>query len=225
MTIPQSTPSLAHPVEPVRLLNQLRWRYATKVFDPTAKLDAATWNALEQSLVLAPSSYGLQPWHFVVVTDAATKVGLRAASRDQPQVSDCSHLVVFAIRKHLDAEHVRRHLERVAAVRAVPRESLAGLEQRLTAHVQKPAPFDVDEWSRRQLYLALGCFLTCAAMLGVDVCPMEGIDPAGYDARLGLPSRGLAAVCAAAAGRRARDDRYAALAKVRFEPRDVLTRI
>lgn len=225
MTTTQTTPSVVQPVEPGRLLAQLHWRYATKAFDPSAKIDAATWNALEQSLVLAPSSYGLQPWHFVIVTDAATKVRLRGVSRDQAQVSDCSHLVVFAIKKHLDATHVRRHLERIATVRAVPRESLAGLEKVLTTHVQKPSPFDVDEWSRRQLYLALGCFLASAAMLGVDACPMEGIDPAGYDALLDLPSKGLAAVCAAAAGRRAHGDKYAALAKVRFETRDVITRI
>jgi nitroreductase len=93
----------------------------------------------------------------------------------------------------------------------------------VTAHVERPAPFSVDEWAKRQVYLALGAFLTSAAVLGVDACPMEGIEPAEYDALLGLAAEGYATVCAAAAGRRAADDAYAALAKVRF-PADAVIR-
>lgn len=210
---------------PDELLERLRWRYATKRFDPAARIEPATWKALEESLRLAPSSFGLQPWHFVVVTDAAMKERLRSASRDQPQITECSHLVVFAIKKGLNVADVARYVDRVAAVQAVPRASLAGYEKVLTDHVQRPKPFDIDEWSRRQLYLALGIFLTSAAMLGVDACPMEGIDPARYDAILDLPAKGCAAVCVATAGTRARDDKYAARAKVRFEARDVITHI
>jgi nitroreductase len=208
---------------PAELVRALRWRYATKRFDPTARLDDATWSALEQALVLSPSSYGLQPWHFVVVTDAATRAELRAASSDQPQVVECSHLVVFTIRKALGVPHVVRHVERTASVRGLARESLAAFEEKMSAHVRRPPPFDVDEWSKRQLYLALGVFLTSAAVLGVDACPMEGIRPARYDEILGLEARGLATVCAAAVGRRAPDDRHARLAKVRFEAGEVVS--
>ena len=208
---------------PADLQERLRWRYAVKRFDPSARIDPATWAALEESLRLAPSSFGLQPWHFVVVTGAATKAKLRPASNDQAQVTECSHLVVFAIKKGLNASDVARYLDRIAEVRALPRASLARLEQSLLAHVQKPEPFDIDHWSRRQLYLALGFFLTSAALLGVDACPMEGIDPPRYDAILGLAARGYATVCVATAGTRARDDKYATLPKVRFEARDVFT--
>ena len=220
---PMQTPALAaETLAPEQLLARLRWRYATKRFDPRARIDPATWAALEQALVLAPSSYGLQPWRFVVVDDPALRARLRAASWNQPQISEASHLVVFAIKKGLDAADVRRYVERIAAVRKVPRESLAGYEQLMVKHVQQPRPFDIDEWSRRQLYLALGTFLTSAALLGIDACPMEGIDPAQYDAILGLGAQGYATVCVATAGTRASDDAYAALPKVRFEQRDVL---
>jgi nitroreductase len=212
-------------LSPDELVAQLRWRYATKRFDPSAQLDPATWNALEQSLLLAPSSYGLQPWHFVVVTDPALRAKLRAASWNQAQIVEASHLVVFAIRKRLGAADARRHVERTAEVRKVARESLAGFEQMLIKHVQRPAPFDIDEWSKRQLYLALGMFLASAALLGVDACPMEGIEPAQYDELLGLPAQGYATVCVATAGRRARDDAYASLPKVRFDARDVIRRV
>jgi nitroreductase len=210
---------------PDQLLFQLRWRYATKRFDPDAKIDPATWSALEQALVLAPSSFGLQPWRFLVVNDPAVRARLRAVSFDQPQIVEASHLVVFAIRKGLSPADVERYVARISAVRSVPRESLAGFERAMVTHVQRPKPFDVDEWSKRQLYIALGTFLTSAAVLGVDACPMEGIDPAGYDALLGLAEHGYATVCVAAAGRRASDDAYAALAKVRFEARDVIQHV
>ncbi|NOT32507.1 MAG: NAD(P)H-dependent oxidoreductase [Planctomycetes bacterium] len=207
------------------LLAQLRWRYATKRFDPSFKIEAATWSALEQALLLAPSSYGLQPWRFVVVTDPAVRAKLRAASWNQAQIVEASHLVVFAIKKGLNAADVRRYVERTAEVRGVPRESLAGAEQMMTTHVERPQPFDIDEWSRRQLYLALGMFLTSAALLGIDACPMEGIEPPKYDEILGLTREGCAAVCVATAGRRASDDKYATLAKVRFDAREVIRRV
>jgi len=222
--MPTAAP-IAPALTPERLLAQLRWRYATKHFDPSFRIDPATWSALEQSLVLAPSSYGLQPWHFVVVTDAATKRALQPAIWNQAQVVECSHLVVFTIRKGLAPADVRRFVEHIVAVRKVPRESLAAYEQKMTEHVQRPAPFSIDEWSRRQVYIALGTFLTSAAMLGIDACPMEGLEPARVDAVLGLAERGLATACVATAGRRASDDKYAALAKVRFDVRDVITHV
>lgn len=218
---PTATPRLA----PSELVERLNWRYATKRFDPAATIEPETWAALEESLRLAPSSYGLQPWHFVVVTDPATRERLRAASWNQAQVTECSHLVVFAHRAGLSAADVARYVDRIAEVRRVPRESLAGFEAVMTNHLGRPKPFDANEWSRRQLYIALGMFLTSAALLGVDACPMEGIEPARYDEILGLQARGYRAVCAAAAGHRARDDKYAGLPKVRFAPNDILTHV
>ena len=220
-SIPTPTSRLA----PAELLERLNWRYATKRFDPTATIEPETWAALEESLRLAPSSYGLQPWHFVVVTDPATRERLRAASWNQAQITECSHLVVFAHRAGLNAADVARYVDRTAEVRRVPRESLAGFETAMTNHLGRPKPFDADEWSRRQLYIALGMFLTSAALLGVDACPMEGIEPARYDEILGLPARGFRSVCVAAAGYRASDDKYAGLAKVRFASSDVLTHV
>src|SRR5262245_33479232 len=103
---------------PDQLLACLRWRYATKRFDPgpAGRIEPELWRALEQALVLAPSSFGLQPWRFVVVTDPAMKARLQIVSWNQPQIVECSHLVVFAHRKGLDAGDVRRWVERVAAV-------------------------------------------------------------------------------------------------------------
>jgi nitroreductase len=209
---------------PAELVERLRWRYATKRFDPAYRLDPEVWQALEQGLVLAPSSFGLQPWHFVVVTDPATKARLQPASWNQPQIVEASHLVVFAHRRGYAPADLDHHLDHVASVRNVPRESLAGFEKAVLGHLERPG-FDVDEWTRRQTYIAVGSLLTSAALLGVDACPMEGIDPAQYDEILGLRERGLASVCVVTLGRRAADDRYAALPKVRFDASELITNV
>jgi nitroreductase len=214
------------PLSPDHLLTQLRWRYATKQFDPTRKIPPATWQALQEALRLSPSSYGLQPWKFLIITDAATKQKLVPVSWNQPQLADCSHVVVFAIRKHLHRDHVERFIARLAEVRGVPASALENYRQMIVRDIiDGPRSLIVNEWSARQCYIALGNFMTCAALLGVDTCPLEGIEPARYDEILGLPARGLATVVACAAGYRAATDPYAALPKVRFRPEDIFEHI
>ena len=83
-------------------------------------------------------------------------------------------------------------------------------------------PFDINEWAARQVYIALGQFMACAAVLGVDTCPMEGIDPAKYDEVLGIGGQGYRTVVACPAGYRAADDKYAQTPKVRFKTEDVI---
>jgi nitroreductase len=212
------------PVSDDVLVRQLRWRYATKKFDSTRKIAAADWQTLEQALVHAPSSYGLQPWHFVVVTDPDVRAKLKPVSWNQPQITDASHLVVFAVKKNLCAADVERYLARIAEVRGVTLESLAGHKQKMLGSLNR-AVEEVNSWATRQVYIALGFFLSAAALLGVDACPMEGFQPDKYDDILGLAARGYGSVVLGAAGYRAADDGYLALAKVRFKPEDVITHI
>ena len=84
------------PITTDTLLQQLQWRYATKSFDPAKKISAADWSALEQALILTPTSYGFQPYRFVVITDQPTKEKLIPFSWNQKQPAECSHFVVFA---------------------------------------------------------------------------------------------------------------------------------
>ena len=209
-----------------QLINRLYWRYATKQFDPKRKIGPEDWAALEEALVLTPSSCGLQPWRFVVVTDQATKEKLVAASWGQRQPADCSHLVVFAIRKDIDERYLDTYLDRVTEVRGTPRESLAPLRDMIADTIingmDAPAR---NTWAAHQVYIGLGNFLTSAAMLGIDACPMEGIEQARYDEILGLANQGLGAVVAAAAGYRAASDKYATQKKVRFPKEQLFVRI
>jgi nitroreductase len=203
----------------------LRWRYATKKFDRDRKIPAATWACLEEALVLAPSSFGLQPWRFVVAQDPAMKERLSAAAHGQTQPVECSHFVVFAARRGMDASDVARHLARISEVRGAPVASLKGFGDVMAGFVESSRrQGGLDAWCARQTYIALGQFMAAAALLGVDACPMEGIDPAAYDQILGLSAQGYGSLCACAAGYRAQDDKYASAPKVRFRAQDVIQR-
>jgi nitroreductase len=208
------------------LLESLKWRYATKKFDPSQKISEDTWATLAESLVLTPSSYGLQPWKFLVITNQDLKDQLKPLSWNQSQTSDCSHYVVFTIKKNLTADHVDHFVQRTAEVRDVTTESIAGYRNVMVSDVIYGArSLIVNEWATRQVYIALGNFMTCAALLAVDTCPMEGIEPAKYDKVLGLPEKGYATVVACAAGYRSSEDKYAELPKVRFPMAEMIENI
>lgn len=203
-----------------QLLSQLEWRYATKQYDPARKIGAQDWAALEESLVLSPSSLGLQPWRFIVVDDPATRAALLPASYGQSQVVDASHLVVFATKTRIGEAEVDALVRRTAEVRGVSLESLAGLRAMgVNSIVRGMDDTSREAWARNQTYIALGTFITSAALLGIDATPMEGFDRAQYDAILDLAEKGLTASVIAAAGYRAATDKYAVARKVRF-PRD-----
>lgn len=210
-------------MEPEALIETLNWRYATKQFDPSKKIPGPVWTALEDALVLTPSSYGLQPWQFFVVMDPELKAALRPHSWDQSQVTDCSHLVVFATRNDIDEAYVDKFVARMAEVRGISTESLGFYKGMMASDILNgPRSKWVDQWAARQVYIALGNFMTSAALLGVDTCPMEGMDPAKYDEILGLPEKGFHAVVACPAGYRAAEDKYASLPKVRFAKEEIV---
>lgn len=211
---------------PETVLQQLNWRYAVKAFDPERKIPEDIWSALEQSLVLAPSSFGLQPWKFFVVDNPDLRQQLLPHSWGQKQVVDASHLVVLAIKVGINNDDVDRYIARMSEVQGTPLENLAGFSNVIKGFLAKPPfPFEVDDWATRQVYIALGQFMTAAAMLNVDTCPMEGFMPDKYDEVLGLPEQGYHAVVACPVGYRSADDKAAARPKVRYEAADVLGHI
>lgn len=214
------------PISRESLLHHLQWRYATKRFDPARKISPEDWQVLAEALVLTPSSFGLQPWKFWVVTNPEVKSQLLPLSYKQVQVVEGSHVVVLAARKDLAEADVDRYLQRISEIRGVPVDKLAGFRKTIiNALVPPPAGFDINEWAAKQVYIALGNFMTAAAVMGIDTCPMEGIVPAKYDALLGIAEQGYATVVACVAGYRAADDKYAATPKVRFATSDVIVEV
>jgi len=209
-----------------QLLNALQWRYATKVFDATQKIPADIWQTLERALVLTPTSYGLQPYHFLVINDPAKRAELLPHSWNQKQVVDASHLVVFTARTKVTDADVAKLIQRTSNIRKIPAESLNFYRDLMLGDVVNgPRGKTAHEWAARQAYIALGNLMTCAAVLGVDACPMEGLNPAEYDRVLGLNGSGYATVVACALGYRAANDKYASLPKVRYETNELVQQI
>ncbi|MCX6894686.1 MAG: NAD(P)H-dependent oxidoreductase [Verrucomicrobia bacterium] len=206
-----------------QLLAAQNWRYATKIFDATKKIPAEVWQALEQTLILSPSSFGLQPYKFLIVQDAAKRAALLPHSWGQKQVVDCSHFVVFIARTALTKEEIDRFIARIVEVRQVPAESLNFYRDMMVGDLINGARSKIiAEWAARQAYIALGNLMTSAALLGADACPMEGLVPAEYDKILGLTDSGHQTIVACALGYRAANDKYATLPKVRFEAKDLV---
>lgn len=209
-----------------QLLERLNWRYATKQFDPNRKISAADWATIEEALTLSPSSGGLQPWKFIVVTDPAIRAKLLPASWGQKQITDASHLVVFASKLNLSDADVDAHIRRVASVQGAPVEALLPLRNMLVGGIVKALDEPArNAWARNQAYIALGNLLTSAAMLGIDACPMEGFDRAQYDEILGLKAQGYASAVIATLGYRSSGDKYAAAPKVRFPKEQLFARL
>jgi nitroreductase len=149
------------------MLEKLKWRYATKAYDRTKKISDADWNVLEDALQLAPSSYGLQPYKFIVVNDPAVREKLKAAAYGQTQLTDASHLVVFAYKKTLSDADVDHYVDRIIEVRGGSRESLADYENTMKGTAQKAIDGGyIETWNSRQAYIALGFLLETAAVLG-----------------------------------------------------------
>jgi len=210
-------------ISTAQLLVQLEWRYATKKFDPTRTIPASVWEAVEQALVLTPSSFGVQPWKFLVITNRELKEQLVPHTFGQRQVADASHLVVFAAKATFTAADIDTYIARIASVRQGDTSAHETYRQRLVSTlIDGPRAQNIFEWTAQQSYIALGNFLTSAALLGVDACPIGGFNPDEYDRLLGLKDRGLRSVVVAAAGYRHPEDKYADLPKVRFESTQVI---
>ena len=209
-----------------KLLNALEWRYATKIFDPNKKIPADIWNTLERALVLSPSSYGLQPYRFIVLTDPAKRAELLPHAWNQKQVVDSSHFVVFTARTKMTEADVDHLIQHTRQIRKIPADSLNTYRDMMLGDlVNGPRSKTVHDWAARQAYIALGNLLTSAAVLGVDACPMEGFVPAEFDRVLGLENSGYATVVCCALGYRSPDDKYSKSPKVRFDAKELVQHI
>lgn len=212
-----------NPITTQQLLAALEWRYATKVFDPGKKISPGIFQALEQALVLSPSSYGLQPYRFLLINDPAKRAELLPHSWNQKQVVDCSHYLVFTARTKMTEADVDRYIALVGRTRNLPAESLGSFRGIMVGDlVNGPRSKIAHEWATRQAYIALGNLMTSAAVVGVDACPMEGFKPTEYDRVLGLANSDYASVVCCALGYRSANDKYARLAKVRYDKSDLV---
>lgn len=198
------------------ILDALQWRYAVKEYDTEKKISPAQFERLCETLRLTPSSFGLQPYTFIVVDNAALRAQLRTAGYGQPQITDASHLVVFTIPKVIDNAFIDRFIQLTAKVRGTSIESLSDYTGMIKGTINAMTAEARKEWATRQAYIALGILLAAAAMEGIDASPMEGFEPARFDEILGLSQLGLESKVIAALGFRKEGDHSASLPKIRL---------
>ena len=208
---------------PSDIVSSLKWRYACKVFDAAKKIPAETWSSLEESLVLTPSSFGMQPWKFLVIQDPELREQLVPHAWNQMQVADCSHLVVMTTFREMPEDHIDTNIQRMMEVRGGTPEALIGFRNMVAGFRQSGQEKGwLGDWAKQQSYIALGQFMLAAALLKIDTCPMEGFVAAKFDEILGLTGGAYTTAVLCPAGYRSEDDKYAVLPKVRFSPGDVI---
>jgi nitroreductase / dihydropteridine reductase len=174
------------------LLQKLNWRYATKRMNGQIVPEQNLNNILD-AIQLAPSSAGLQPYNVIVVSDKEVLKQIHQEAAQQPQILEASHLLVFAAWKNLSEEQVEEYINRIAATRNIPAESLDGFKSNIMGFTKRTAEQN-HQWAARQAYIGLGVAAVAAAHEQVDATPMEGFNPAAMDKILGLEARGLGSV-------------------------------
>jgi nitroreductase / dihydropteridine reductase len=193
----------------------LRWRYATKKFDPLRIVDEALVNSILESANLTASSYGLQPYQLVVVQDRNVREELVSSSFGQRQVLDASHLIVIAMRTDVDEVYIRQFIDLKERIRKLDCGSLAGYGEMMSSWIMAMTPAERFQWAARQTYLVMGTLLTACALAEIDACPLEGFIPDEFDQKLNLTNYHLHAQLLLAIGYRSAEDETQFLAKVR----------
>lgn len=176
------------------LIDKLHWRYATKKYNPSKKVDNDKLERILEAVRLAPTSSGLQPFEVFVVENPELRTRIRAAGFDQSGITDASHLLVFAAWDDITEERIDMMFDLTNEERATINEGFEAYRVRLKGMVVARGQQGNYESSARQTYIALGVALVAAAFEGVDSTPMEGFDPAAVDEILSLKERHLRSV-------------------------------
>lgn len=201
------------------------WRYATKKFDATKKVSDEDLETLLEATRLSASSYGLQPYHVFVVSDQEVKEKLKPASWGQSQITDASHVIVFANATDFGEELVDDFLENVSETRKIPVENLKGYSDFMKSKLLELPLETKSDWTTRQAYIAFSNMMQAAAELKIDTCPMEGFEADKYNEILGLDEKNLNAAVVLAIGYRSEEDNTQHLPKVRKSKEELFTHI
>lgn len=207
------------------VLSLLSWRYATKNMDAAKTVPDDKLEHILEAIRLSASSSGLQPYQVLVVTDPAIKEQIKPFAWNQSQVTDCSHLLVFAAWDNYTEERINMMFDLVNEQRGFKNEGWEAYRQKLLAFYPQRSAEENFEHAARQAYIGLGSALIAAAEVQVDSTPMEGFEPAKVDEILNLSAMGLRSVLLLPLGYRAQSgDWLVNLAKVRRSATDFIVR-
>lgn len=193
----------------------LKWRYATKQFDPSKIIPSDKLQIIKEAFNLTATSYGLQPIKLLIVRTKEIKEQLKVAAFNQSQLTDASDILVFCIDTAIDALYVEDYFKLVKEKRSTPDEILKPYQEFLTNHFNTITQDEKLNWATKQAYLAMGNLLTVCAIEQIDACPMEGFSPEKTDEILELKKQNLKSVLLMPIGYRSEDDFMASLQKVR----------
>lgn len=207
------------------ILEALNWRYATKKFDSEKKISQKEFEDILEVLRLSPSSYGLQPWKFIIVNNLEMRNKIRVAAYDQPQITEASHIIIFANKKNIDGHLVDDYMKFVSKEKDIDVNNLQGFKGMINGSLSGKSSEELRAWATFQLYLSVGSLLTSCAILGIDACPMEGFDKSRVDEILELNEKDLESRVIVTLGYRADDDKGAMSKKIRFSKEDVFIEI
>lgn len=171
------------------VLAAFRFRHACKQFDPKRKIPDADFDTILECGRLSPSSFGLEPWNFVVIQQPELRQKLLATVWGaQGTLPTASHYLALLYRKNMrfDSAHVQHMMSDVQHLAEDVRQAKlarVGKFQQTDHHVLD-SDRNLEDWAAKQTYIALGNMMTAAALLGIDSCPIEGFDMAGTEAIL-----------------------------------------
>ena len=208
------------------LIDKLHWRYATKKMNPAQAVPADKVERILEAIRLTATSSGLQPYEVIVVTNSAVREQIKAVAWNQAQVTDGSHLLVFAAWDDYTAERINHMFDLTNEVRGFKNEGWENYRQQLLAsYPQRGAEVNYQH-AARQAYIGVGTALIAAAEEEVDATPMEGFDPKAVDEILGLGARGLRSVVIMPLGyREEAGDWLVKLKQVRRPREDFITEV
>ena len=199
-------------------LSQLNWRFATKKFDTTKKVPEGDLKTIMEAIRMAPSSFGIQPYHVFVISNDELRAKMSDVSLKQAQVTESSHMFVFCSKTNL-AERIDEYVEVASGGDEAAKAGLKGYSDMMHGALDSRTDEAKLNWAGRQTYIALGFGLAACAELGIDACPMEGFDSTALDALLELPPT-MHSLAYMAIGYRAAE---AESPKVRFPAEDLFT--
>lgn len=199
----------------MNIIQQLKWRYATKKFDVTKKLSPQKLDILKQAFNLTATSFGLQTIKLVVVESETLRKPLVALAYKQKQVLEASHLLLICVHEDILETDVVDYYNNIKATRSTPETILKPYREDLVNMMKNMSMAQRQQWSRNQAYIALGNLMTVCALEGVDACPMEGFMPEAIDNALQLNKKGLKSVLLLPVGYRDESDMFASFTKVR----------
>ena len=205
----------------MRIITDLKWRYATKKFDATKRISSKELEKLKEAVQLAASSYGLQLYKVLIVENKETRTKLQEVSWGQTQVVDASHLFVFCNYTSISEQHLNEYASIKSEQQKIPLDKLKGYVEFIQTKLSEMTPEAINTWTSKQTYIALTNLMNACAELKIDSCPMEGFEMEKYDDILGLTPRGLSTALVCPVGYRSKEDITQHAPKVRKEMKDL----